>query len=141
MEAIEKQLHASNRLLEERAAADPACTRLMGGPGVGPITSLTFTASVEDPQRFAKREDVGAYAGLAPRRSQLGERDVHGHISKAGDPMCDEHFLKLPTLRCAASSDRLRSKHGASGSLKPKATSARGLRLPVNWLCCFIRLG
>lgn len=87
MEAIEKQLHASNRLLEERAAADPVCTRLMSVPGVGPITSLTFTASVEDPQRFARSEDVGAYAGLAPRRSQSGERDVRGNISKAGDPM------------------------------------------------------
>lgn len=87
MEAIEKQLHASNRLLEERAAADPVCTRLMSVPGVGPITSLTFTASIEDPQRFARSEDVGAYAGLVPRRSQSGERDVRGNISKAGDPM------------------------------------------------------
>ena len=83
MEAIEKQLHTSN----QRAAADPVCTRLMSVPGVGPITSLTFTASVEDPQRFARSEDVGAYAGLAPRRSQSGERDVRGNISKAGDPM------------------------------------------------------
>ena len=87
MEAIEKQLHASNRLLEERAAADPVCSRLMSVPGVGPITSLTFTASIEDPRRFARSEDVGAYAGLAPRRSQSGERDVRGNISKAGDPM------------------------------------------------------
>ena len=31
--------------------------------------------------------DVGAYAGLVPRRSQSGERDVKGRISKAGDPM------------------------------------------------------
>jgi transposase len=76
-----------NRLLEERAAVDPVCTRLMSAPGVGPITSLTFTASIEDPQRFAKLEDVGAYAGLAPRRNQSGERDVRGNISKASDPM------------------------------------------------------
>lgn len=87
MEAIELQLHASNRLLEERAAADPVCTRLMSVPGVGPITALTYTASIEDPHRFERSEDVGAYAGLAPRRSQSGERDVRGNISKAGDPM------------------------------------------------------
>ena len=69
IETIEKQLYASNRLLEERAAADPVRTRLMSVPGVGPITSLTFAASIEDPKRFARSEDVGAYAGLAPRRS------------------------------------------------------------------------
>lgn len=87
MEAIEDQLRASNRLLESRAADDPVCSRLMSVPGVGPITALTFTASVEDPHRFARSEDVSAYAGLAPRRSQSGERDVRGNISKAGDPM------------------------------------------------------
>lgn len=87
IEAIEDQLRTSNRLLEDRAAADPVCSRLMSVPGVGPITALTFTASIEDPHRFARSEDVGAYAGLAPRRSQSGERDVRGSISKAGDPM------------------------------------------------------
>ena len=83
MEVIEEQLRAS----ESRAAEDPVCSRLMSVPGVGPITALTFTASIEDPHRFARSEDVGAYAGLAPRRSQSGERDVRGSISKAGDPM------------------------------------------------------
>ena len=87
IEVIEDQLRASNRLLEERASTDPVCSRLMSVPGVGPITALTFTASVEDPKRFARSEDVGAYAGLVPRRSQSGERDVRGNISKAGDPM------------------------------------------------------
>ena len=87
MEVIEEQLRASNRLLESRATEDPVCNRLMSVPGVGPITALTFTASVEDPHRFARSEDVGAYAGLVPRRSQSGERDVRGNISKAGDPM------------------------------------------------------
>ena len=87
MEIIEEQLRASNRLLECRATEDAVCSRLMTVPGVGPITALTFTASVEDPHRFTRSEDVGAYAGLVPRRSQSGERDVRGNISKAGDPM------------------------------------------------------
>jgi transposase len=87
MEAIEEQLRASNKLLEGRATDDAVCSRLMSVPGVGPITALTFAATVEDPHRFARSEDVGAYAGLVPRRSQSGERDVRGNISKAGDPM------------------------------------------------------
>lgn len=68
IEIIEEQLRVSTRLLERRAEEDPVCSRLMSVPGVGPITALTFTASVEDPHRFARSEDVGAYAGLAPRR-------------------------------------------------------------------------
>ena len=87
MEMIEEQLRTSSRLLEDRAAADPVCSRLMSVPGVGPITALTYTACIEDPHRFARSEDVGAYAGLVPRRNQSGERDTSGHISKAGDPM------------------------------------------------------
>lgn len=87
MEGIEEQLRASNRLLNDRAKADAVCSRLMSVPGVGPITALTYTSAIEDPRRFARSEDVGAYAGLVPRRSQSGERDISGHISKAGDPM------------------------------------------------------
>jgi transposase len=87
IEAIEEQLAKSSRLLDARAAADPVCTRLMSVPGVGPITALAFKASIEDPGRFARGADAGAYAGLAPRRSQSGERDYNGHISKAGDPL------------------------------------------------------
>jgi transposase len=87
IEALEAQIAKSAKLLGARAAADPVATRLMSVPGVGPITALAFKASVEDPGRFARSADVGAYAGLVPRRNQSGERDFKGHISKAGDPM------------------------------------------------------
>jgi transposase len=87
MEGIEEQLRAYNRPLNDRAKADEVCARLMSVPGVGPITALTYTSTIEESRRFARSDDVGAYAGLVPRRSQSGERDVSEHISKAGDPM------------------------------------------------------
>lgn len=87
IEALEAQIARSGKLLAARAAADPVCQRLMSAPGVGPVTALAFTTSIEDPGRFARSSDVGAYAGLVPRRSQSGERDHKGHISKAGDAM------------------------------------------------------
>jgi transposase len=87
IEALEVQLAISAKLLGTRASGDPLCTRLMSVPGVGPITALAFKASIEDPGRFTRSCDVGAYAGLVPRRSQSGERDYKGHITKAGDPM------------------------------------------------------
>jgi transposase len=98
MEAIEGQLRASDRMLAKRAASDPVCTRLMTVPGVGPITALTYTMSIEDPRRFVRSEDVGAYAGLVPRRSQSGERDTQGHISKAGDPMLRKSLYEAANI-------------------------------------------
>ena len=85
--ALEEQIAATSRQLKRRAAADPVCARLMSAPGVGPVGALTFKTSIEDPGRFARIADVGAFAGLVPRRFQSGERDAKGRISKAGDPM------------------------------------------------------
>lgn len=87
IDAAEAQLSKSSKLLDGRAAADPVATRLMSVPGVGPITALTFISSVEDPGRFERSSSAGAYAGLVPKRSQSGERDYNGRISKTGDPM------------------------------------------------------
>lgn len=87
IEALEMQIGRSSRQLAAVAAADPVAARLMSAPGVGPICALVFKTSIEDPDRFERGEDVGAFAGLAPRRNQSGERDVRGHISRAGDPL------------------------------------------------------
>jgi transposase len=87
LEALEVQITCSSRQLAAQAVADPVAARLMSVPGVGPITALVFKTSIEDPDRFARGEDAGAFAGLAPRRNQSGERDYKGRISKAGDPM------------------------------------------------------
>lgn len=87
LEAIEAQIARSSKQLAAQAAADPVTRRLMTAPGVGPITALIYKTSIEDPNRFARGEDAGAFAGLTPRRSQSGERDFKGRISKAGDPM------------------------------------------------------
>ena len=54
-------------------------------PGVGPVTSLTFKAGVDDVGRFRSSRTVAAHFGLTPRRYQSGETDNPGRISKAGD--------------------------------------------------------
>jgi transposase len=55
-------------------------------PGVGALTALYFVLKIEDPQRFENVRDVGAYAGLCPRRDQSGQSDPQLRISKRGDP-------------------------------------------------------
>jgi transposase len=53
--------------------------------GVGPITSLYFVLKIENPQRFQRTRDIGAFVGLCPKRDQSGETDKELPISKCGD--------------------------------------------------------
>jgi transposase len=66
---------------------EPVCRRLMGVPGVGPLTALTFRATIDRPERFRRSRDVGAHLGLTPKRYQSGETDVQGGISRCGDEL------------------------------------------------------
>lgn len=67
------------------ARGNPTCRRMATVPGVGAITALTFVTTIDDPGRFARSTDVGAFLGLTPKRYQSGEVDIAGRISKAGD--------------------------------------------------------
>ena len=53
--------------------------------GVGPVTSLGFVLTLEDPTRFPKSRAVPVYLGLVPRKHQSGEMDKQLHITKAGN--------------------------------------------------------
>ena len=56
-------------------------------PGVGVITSLAFTLTIEDPHRFAKSRDIAGYLGLLPRQGDSGDSKPQLSITKAGDGM------------------------------------------------------
>jgi transposase len=71
--------------VKTEARQHPVARRLMTIPGIGPVVSLSFIALVDDPARFRKAADVGAFLGLTPRRHQSGEVDWSGRISKCGD--------------------------------------------------------
>ena len=76
-----------HRMMLGEVRGDPVCRRLMTVPGVGPVTALTFRATVDVPARFARSRSVGAHFGLTPRKWQSGEIDRMGRISKCGDAM------------------------------------------------------
>ncbi len=81
-----------DKLLGDSARKDKVCLRLMTIPGVGPITSLAFRATVDEPDRFATSKSVGSYLGMTPRIYQSGDVDRSGQISKQGDGML-RHLL------------------------------------------------
>jgi transposase len=65
----------------------PVAQRLQQPAGVGPLTALAYVLLVEDPTRFAKRRDVGAYFGLVPRLDHSSASQPQLRISKAGDAL------------------------------------------------------
>lgn len=71
------------------AAKDDARSRLlMSMPGVGPLTSTTLVATLDDAGRFTTSRSVGAYLGLTPRQYSSGETQRQGRISRAGPAEC-----------------------------------------------------
>ncbi|MEM9814358.1 MAG: IS110 family transposase [Pseudomonadota bacterium] len=82
-----EQLARLTRQVLDIVREDRTCRRLMSVPGVGPITALTFRATIDDPARFGKSRAVGAHLGLTPGRYQSGETDIQGRISRCGDEL------------------------------------------------------
>ncbi|WP_051148675.1 IS110 family transposase [Desulfospira joergensenii] len=63
----------------------PETHKLLQVPGVGPVTALAYVLTIDDPYRFPKSRQLGAYIGLTPKRGQSGKCDKQLRISKAGN--------------------------------------------------------
>lgn len=90
--ALMRSIAALDREVAGRVKRRPACRLLMSVPHVGPLTALTYCATIDDPDRFAGSRAVGVYLGLTSRRWQSGEVDYGGRISKMGDGLL-RHLL------------------------------------------------
>jgi len=86
-------VEALDRRLREEAESNPVCSRFLDIPGIGPITALSFFSSIEDPWRFRRNADVGAYLGLVPMLRESGQSTPRTRISKAGDKMTRSYLV------------------------------------------------
>ncbi len=84
---LREQVGILHRRLLAIVRDDDVCRRLMTVPGVGPVVSLTYRATVDVPARFRNSKTVGAVFGLTPAKHQSGEVDRTGAISRCGDEM------------------------------------------------------
>jgi transposase len=89
-------------------------------PGVGPITALSYILYIEDPSRFTKSRQVGAFLGLTPKRDQSGDVDKQLSITKAGNT-----YLRHLLVGCA---QHIMGPFGSESSLRLHglAIAARG---------------
>jgi len=97
-EAIEQQIAELDRKVMRLARNDAQVRRFMTTPGVGPITALCYLATIDDPTRFKKSRNVGAYLGLTTRRFASGEIDWTGRISKCGDKMLRSYLYEAANV-------------------------------------------
>lgn len=84
IEALTEQIRSADRDVRGCAAASELCGRLMTVPGVGPITSLRFVATLDRVERFDSAHRVESYVGLTPGESSSSERQRRTSITKAG---------------------------------------------------------
>jgi transposase len=90
-------IRAYDRQVEELLAQRPLSARLRQVPGVGPITSLAFLLALgEDPSRFTRSRQVGAYFGLVPAQRDSGASQPQLRISKEGNP-----YVRRLLVQCA----------------------------------------
>lgn len=97
IDVLTAQIKTYDQAIADAAQNDyPQAVQLQQIAGVGPVTSLCFVLSVEDPGRFPKPRDVGPWLGLVPKRDQSGETDRELPVSKAGN-----RYLRSLLVQCA----------------------------------------
>jgi transposase len=108
LEVVEREVAGFDSRVVKRAKGDEVCRLLMTRMGVGPITAFSFQAAVDDPHRFRRSRDVGAYFGITPRRHQSGAVDYSGHISRMGDQAVRRAlYMAAHTIMCGGPRDSL----------------------------------
>jgi transposase len=118
---IDSLLRSADRKLGEIAAERyPQTAVLRHVDRVGPVTSLAYVVTIEDPRRFRRSRMVGAYVGLTPKQRDSGKTRSQLSITKAGNTM-----LRSLLVQCA---QQTLSKFGEDSDLRRHglAICARG---------------
>lgn len=112
LDQIEEEIARSDTEITSLAKSDPASTKLMSIPGIGPITASAIVGTVGDTSSFTGPRQFAAFLGLVPRQNSSGGKMRLGRISKMGNA----YIRKLLVVgahsilyHCKRHSDPLRS--------------------------------
>src|SRR5437660_8725945 len=103
LDALEAEIAALNRQVEEEVKGRPAAVRLMTHPGVGAVTALAMVLTLGPAERFGSAKQVGSYFGLIPSEESSGGKQRLGKISKQGSSFL--RFLLVEAGQTAARMD------------------------------------
>lgn len=86
IQALNDRIKSFDKVIERVSKEQyPDVEILRQVPGVGPLLSLTFLATLERHDRFKRSRRVGSYVGLTPREHSSGESNPQLRITKCGD--------------------------------------------------------
>jgi transposase len=83
--ALEQQIDACDRQIEEHAKQSDDAQRLQAVTGIGTITSSAIVATVAHARDFRNGRQMAAWLGLVPCQSSSGGKERLGKITKRGD--------------------------------------------------------
>jgi transposase len=84
METLDREIDAADVRLAQHAEDDPVVRRLTTVPSIGPVTALSFVATLDWVERFRGPHPAAAYLGLVPGERSSGEQQRRGPITKRG---------------------------------------------------------
>lgn len=82
---LREQIQALDDRLGQIARRDERVKRLETMPEIGPVTAVSFVATLDDVGRFRGAHQVEAYLGLVPREWSSSEVQRRGRITKTGN--------------------------------------------------------
>lgn len=140
--ALRASLAQLTKHIKSVVSQDPVCRLLMTAPGVGPLVSCAYVATIDDPRRFSKGVEVSAYVGLVPSVHQSGDTEYRGRITKEGDGLLRHllveaaHVLLTRTRSDSALKDWGKRLEKRKGAAKAKVAVARKLAIVLHrmWL-------
>jgi len=134
---LTQRIKAYDRRLAEISSREyPETAILTQVTGVGPVTSLAFVLTVENPERFTKNRSIGPFLGLTPKRDQSGETDKDLPITKAGDEFVRRLLAQSaqfilgpfgPDCELRRHGERIRQKGGKASNKKAVTAVSRKL--------------
>ena len=68
-------------------------------PGIGPISAAGIFSEIGNIFRFANADQLLAFAGLEPSRSQSGEADYTGHMVKHGSSYLRQYLMNAAEMQ------------------------------------------
>lgn len=90
---LTKRIRGMDREVNRLAEKHPEVERLQQPAGVGVLTAVAFVRAIEDPKRFKRSRDTGAYFGLVPKLDESSDHSPQLRISKAGDPLVRRYLV------------------------------------------------
>ena len=100
---LREEFSRLHRKVLDIVRADTVCNRLMTIPGVGPVTALAFTSSIDVPARFRNSRAMGPALGLTPMLYLFappnGDRSV---MARTRDPAADSCRLSSAVTAVSA---------------------------------------